>query len=227
MGMFDEVVGNVKCPKCNSENEFYEQFKWSDCLLDTYELGDWIRGANRGYDFIESYFGIECEQCKHRFNASAVLRNGLVIAFLNEKELKTMNLDDIPDPEEGFAKNERYRKECEKGIGRAREWDDFKNHPKNVRDSIIALGHKWMIKAVYKEWLSETDPAKRALKELCGGLGRNSTDRYLYKVYNKTFGTRWILVEDRMPLWRREQKGNITVYDKYETEDGYSREKIQ
>jgi hypothetical protein len=230
MGMFDEISGKVKCPKCDKETNYYEQFKWSDCLLFNYELGDTVSSGESyyGYDRPEGKYHLEeshttCDQCQYQFNSYAVLRNMKIIAFLNHKELENLELDSLPDVEDNYTKKERYRKSCEDAIGLAKEYEDFELHPKKPRDTIVALGHTWMIKKVYKEWLSETDPQKVAWLKLRGCLGRKSTDSYIYKVYCKGVGNRYIKVEDRMP-WR--DFGNIKVTKNYVPDRGYTIKRI-
>ena len=40
MGMFDSFIGQIKCPNCKNQQKTEIQFKWGECLLLDYELGD-------------------------------------------------------------------------------------------------------------------------------------------------------------------------------------------
>ncbi|MCY7839725.1 hypothetical protein MOB29_05275 [Bacillus spizizenii] len=48
MGMFDSFIGQIKCPNCKNQQKTEVQFKWSECLLLDYELGDVVPGAQEG-----------------------------------------------------------------------------------------------------------------------------------------------------------------------------------
>jgi hypothetical protein len=223
MGMFDEVRGEINCNHCGKTTKYYDQFKWSECMLITYEIGDYVYNANKGYDFIS---GTDiCEHCNNEIKGFAILRDGFIIAFLNEEEFKTTNLDSIPTPEEGLGKKLRYQKDCKIGIGRTNEYENFADHPKNIGDAIIALEHEWIIEKVYKKFINENHQHANWAK-LRGCLGRKSDRWYVYKVKNNKLGDRFIELEDRY-IGTRDRKGNMEVLDKYEFEDVYVYEEIQ
>lgn len=220
MGMFDDVRGEITCNHCGKKSSYYDQFKWSECMLITYELGDFVPNANDGYDFIVDDRPIhECDNCKELINGRVVLRNGQIIAFLNEDEFKTIDLDSIPTPEEGLGKKLRYIKDCERAIGQTNEFDDFEQHPKKVGEKIIALGHEWEVIEVFKK---DYDKRRKnlGLLRFAGSLGRKSERWYVYKVKNKNGVNRWIEIEDRYPGWR-DRKGNMWVTKSYENRYGF------
>lgn len=225
MGMFDEVIGEINCNHCGKVSSYYDQFKWSDCMLMTYELGDFIPEANEGYDFIYDARPFhKCDHCNEIINGRVVLRDGQVIAFLNEDEFKNIDLDSIPSPEEGLGKKLRYMKDCERAIGQTNEFEDFEQHPKNIGDKIVALGHEWKIIESFRK---DYDKRKKmhGLLRFAGSLGRKSERWYVYKVKNKDGMIRWIEIEDRYPGWK-DRRGNMWVTENYENRFGFCLEDL-
>jgi hypothetical protein len=229
MGMFDSFYGKVSCPHCNHENMVEIQFKWSDCLLLDYELGDIVSGAPDGIYIETDDWEHGCEKCVGKFIPSVVLRNGKVIKFLNNVELENVDIDKLPDVEDKIAKKEKYMNDVKWGKGRTKETLDFKLNPLSIGDKITALENEWIIKEVYKK---EIDGNYRFanLIRLRGMLGRNSDIWYVYKVENEEIGERWIEVEDRRPtysMFHEERTGNMVVSINYDlNEDGYIVTKI-
>lgn len=229
MGMFDSFYGKVNCPYCNHENMVEIQFKWSDCLLLDYELGDTVSCAPKGiYVEIDDWEHV-CEKCEGKYIPSVVLRDGKVIKFLNNVELENIDVENLPDVKDKIAKKEKYMNDVKLGKGHTKETLDFNLNPLSVGDKIIALEHEWIIKEVYKKEI-DTNHKLAAWIGFMGSMGRNSDVWYIYKVENEKFGERWIEVEDRTPTlydYHDERAGNMFVLLDYDlNKDGYIVTKI-
>lgn len=225
MGMFDSIFGYVNCPKCEKEVSCDIQFKWGPCLLLNYELGDYVLDApEKGYKIEYCNIGTHCEYCGTHIVPYAIIRNGKLIAILNQVEIENINLDDLPDVEDHYAKNQRYREDVENGVGITKEQEDFNEHPKKVGDFITALEREWEIKEVYRKEIDETS-RYGLFKKLRGSLGRLSDVWYVYKVYNKDIGERWIEISHRIPtLYARMslREGNMELFKDYDLDEkGY------
>lgn len=93
MGMFDRLVGHAHCPNCGKPSEVEIQFKWGDCRMAHYTIGDEI-------DYFESKKPLSiidkgtahCDNCQEDnfFTATAIARNNKVYGFMNEVELEEL-----------------------------------------------------------------------------------------------------------------------------------------
>lgn len=80
MGMFDTFMGIVECPHCNQKTKVEHQFKWGDCTLTNYYVGDIIPGTNIEDSFVEeNYHDEACVHCKQAFNTGIIIHNGQFI----------------------------------------------------------------------------------------------------------------------------------------------------
>ena len=101
MGMYDNIRGKVKCPKCNKKFIVDEQVKWTnDCFLHTYEVGDDIDASDGIYSYA-TYVRPElyaiCEHCKRDVMLEAVVEKG---------KLKEINVTGYRDTEYSKTHNE-------------------------------------------------------------------------------------------------------------------------
>ncbi|MEC4030257.1 hypothetical protein [Bacillus subtilis] len=88
MGMFDSFIGQIKCPNCKNQQKTEVQFKWSECLLLDYELGDVVPGAQEGLYVEDDWFNEQCSNCKTEFMPNVVLKNGRLLHLLVRKSFK-------------------------------------------------------------------------------------------------------------------------------------------
>ena len=203
MGMFDTIYGQVKCPHCNKMSKFESQIKEYECMLSNYTIGDYIEKGNvTSAGLIEKDW--YCTSCKKPFDVSIVFVRGQIIKFINNDELKEINVNNLENIEEGLGHRLEYEELCRQGIGYAKELLNLAEHPKNIGSRIKVLNQEWLITDVYKENLI-TDEHSRvySLHELW------FEDGFVYKVTNK-LGDRIIRASEQ-----RVFKGGYGVfYDK-------------
>ncbi|MED4883076.1 hypothetical protein [Bacillus smithii] len=223
MGMFDSFYGEVNCSNCGKKHDVEIQFKWGDRLLNWYELGDYVHKAPDGI-YVETDWENNCE-CGSKFQPSVILRNRQVVAFVNERELKKLDVNKIPEIEENFAKKESYKRDCKNGIGLTQERVDFALQPFKKDEIVVALGSQWKVLEGYK--ITIDDNSKFALlRRGFGCLSRNQDLWFVYRVYNEKFGYRWLEVEDKR-IGLNFRKGNMEVFKNYNFgEEGYLYEKL-
>ena len=77
MGMFDNLLVNVECPKCKRSKIREVQTKDFDCLLEHFNVGDVVDGSIRE---IATYGVAECVNCDIYINV-----------FCNIKDYKLTN----------------------------------------------------------------------------------------------------------------------------------------
>lgn len=188
MGMFDTIYGKVTCPYCNKKHEFEDQTKAYGCTLVWYTFGDYIEKGNiNGSVKLQSY----CDKSDELFDVNMILKRGQIIKFVNNQELEDIDIDKFENIEEGLGHKIEYENSCIKGVGRAKEEVNFKDHPKNIGDKIIALKNEWIIKEIYKEVLQKQEDEN--LNSIFKMAYCNS---FIYKVKGK-LGNRIIRVNDR------------------------------
>ncbi|OIR59776.1 hypothetical protein BLL41_18175 [Bacillus sp. FMQ74] len=97
MGMFDSFIGQIKCPNCKNQQKTEVQFKWGECLLLDYELGDVVSGAPEGLYVEDDWFNERCSNCKTEYMPNVVLKNGKVISFISKEELQRTDISQLKD----------------------------------------------------------------------------------------------------------------------------------
>lgn len=66
MGMYDNILGHVRCPVCGFVSEVYEQIKWEECIMDTFILDDIIDLPDGVYTTTPNRDMVyECKNCKN------------------------------------------------------------------------------------------------------------------------------------------------------------------
>lgn len=188
MGLFDTFYGKVKCPNCNETHYFQDQTKSFDCLMETLMLGDYIDKGNANYIYVAEGF---CPIKKTDFNVNVVLRRGQIVNFLNDDEVKNINITKLENIEEGLGKKQLYLEECKIGLGLAQEKSIYQeNNYLKIGDCIVALNNEWKIEEIYIEILDESRKDEKSYN-FCKCVYK---DAYVYKV-NGNLGKRYIRVD--------------------------------
>jgi hypothetical protein len=81
MGCFDYVKGKIKCPNCKTIFEAEDQVKWTNCMLQEYEVGDKIPAKDGEYTYGSSERGkliSFCPMCDSLISFKVVVKNGKV-----------------------------------------------------------------------------------------------------------------------------------------------------
>lgn len=210
MGMYDSFIGYLTCPHCKEKYKFEAQTKEYKCILDEFLLGDYVHDdkSTKVYKF-----NSVCCNCKKKHEGNIIIFEGQVINFVNNDELKEIDLNNLEHIEKGIGHRLEYLKRCEKGIGSVNEeWlfcmkyenehVNWEEHPKRVGDIIYTMQRDWIIKEVLKEELVDGEV-------ICG---RWYKEAYVYKVYNKELGNRVMRVtKNNIELWY--DKGDYKEYD--------------
>lgn len=187
MGMFDIIRGKVKCPHCHEMHYMEANTKSYDCNMSTFRLGDYIDKGNSNYVIREHGYCIK--DGSKSFLYYIIVRNGQIVCFYNDDELRTngdiMSLDNI---EEGIGEQIEYEEMCEMGVGIAKELVPEKS--KDINDTFTALGVSWTIREICKEEFVYNGEDER-LKKLYEFW---YIDNIIYKVTNEIHGDRIIRV---------------------------------
>ena len=118
MGMYDNILGHVRCPVCGFVSEVYEQIKWEDCVMDTFIIDDWINLPDGVYTTTPHRDMIyECKNCNNEIPFEFHVKHGR-LAKIKASEISL----DILEPK---------RKEYREFEGKRRE--EFLN---NLRSKI-------------------------------------------------------------------------------------------
>ncbi|MCI3197689.1 hypothetical protein GXP75_18855 [Bacillus sp. HU-1818] len=145
MGMFDTFNGQMKCPNCAAIQNTEVQFKWSECLLLDYELGDVVPGAQEGLYVEDDWFNETCSNCKSEFMPNVVLKNRKVIAFISKEELQRTGSDQLRDIPLKHAKKQRYERDKIDAKGFTKESTGFKKQPFKKNQPITAFEREWKV----------------------------------------------------------------------------------
>ena len=81
MGCFDYVKGKIKCPNCNTIFEAEDQVKWTNCMLQEYEVGDKIPAKDGEYTYGSSERGkliSFCPACDSLISFKVIVKKGKV-----------------------------------------------------------------------------------------------------------------------------------------------------
>ena len=80
MGLFDEIKGKIKCPKCSEIFEAKDQVKWTNnCWMETYSVGDYIGAMDGEYDYgslVRNVLFSFCPNCGVEVHFKAIVMNG-------------------------------------------------------------------------------------------------------------------------------------------------------
>ena len=88
MGMYDQIMHTIKCPKCNSNVEILEQIKWcpyENRSLKTYKIGDKIDVADGEYTFatkVRPELITKCNRCKENIYYKVIVKDGIISKFI-------------------------------------------------------------------------------------------------------------------------------------------------
>jgi hypothetical protein len=95
MGMFDTIIGEIKCPDCEQTKEREIQTKRGSCLMETYALGDTIEPFYFGdYWFEEQWYCVDCHKRAREKDENAKIDwhkvyvhciNGLIVGISNAR----------------------------------------------------------------------------------------------------------------------------------------------
>ena len=84
MGMFDYVIGDVKCLNCKKEFVAEEQFKFADCELNHYTEGNSIPLKDGEYSqssYVRPTLDTQCPYCKTWQHFKFIVKNGVLEKF--------------------------------------------------------------------------------------------------------------------------------------------------
>ncbi|MGG0773896.1 hypothetical protein ABE060_01235 [Bacillus rugosus] len=219
MGMFDSFIGQIKCPNCKNQQKTEVQFKWSECLLLDYELGDVVPGAQEGLYVEDDWFNERCSNCKTEFIPNVVLKNGKVIAFISKEELQRTDIEHLQDIPYKYMKNLRYDTEKALAKGFTKETADFKKQPFKENQSITAFEREWK---VAKGWRKDFNSEKVSeFFKLSGCATRKSDYWFVYIVVDATGLKRFVEVSDRFKHWsdNDDRYGNMLFSETYGFKD--------
>ena len=208
MGMFDSVFGDVICFSCSTRHKVEIQFKFGENMLTHYYIGDDIPACTQLYHLIRADYAT-CPACQNTLYANAVVRNGRVIAILNDMQVISCNLSELPDVEPLHGRKQAYEKHIQSGVGEACEYAPFEEHPKSVGESITALSTNWRIQARWKKMFK---PNTSSLQRIMGSMGRRSPNWFLYRVTHPTFGERYLEITDAHPALSPEILENMALF---------------
>lgn len=219
MGMFDSFIGQIKCPNCKNQQKTEVQFKWSECLLLDYELGDVVPGAQEGLYVEDDWFNEQCSNCKTEFMPNVVLKNGKVIAFISKEELQRIDIEHLQDIPYKYMKNLRYDTEKALAKGFTKETADFKKQPFKENQSIMTFEREWK---VAKGWRKDFNLEKSSeFIKLSGCALRKSDYWFVYIVVDATGLKRFVEVSDRIKHWsdNDDRYGNMLFSETYGIKD--------
>lgn len=191
MGCFDTFEGKVKCPICGRVNEFQEQTKAYACLLNYFKLGDYIDETNTTYVYVADKAG-DCD-CG-AYDVHIVIKNGQVIGFFNEDDMKAIDIDKLENIEDGLAR----RLERDERVKVSYGFDDtnlFSRSGLNVGDTVTILDDLWHIEEVYKEELTQDNGNCQTLYELW------YKDNFVYLVHNNKGVKRMLVTRENDLDW--------------------------
>jgi len=148
MGMFDTFYGEVKCPYCNETHEFKVQTKSYDCSMSSLLLGDYIDKGNSNYIYD---FNSYCENTNQKFRIGVAIRRGQIVKYLVEDEIKSENIMNLENIEDGIGKRLQYEKICREANGYPKEELSYELNPLVNGYKFIAFGVEWDIVKLYRQ----------------------------------------------------------------------------
>lgn len=217
MGMFDSIFGDVRCASCQTMHRIEIQFKFGENMLIHYYIGDDIPACTQMYHLIRSDYST-CPDCHNTLYANAVVRSGRVSAILNDKQVISCNLSDLPYVESLHGRKQAYEQHIKSGVGEACEYAPFEEHPKAVGKPVTALSTDWTIQA---RWKKTFKPTTSSLQRIMGSMGRRTPNWYLYRVTHPSFGERYLEIVDAHRVTHPEILENMRLFylHDYEFED--------
>ncbi|MEX5484254.1 hypothetical protein [Bacillus velezensis] len=219
MGMFDSFIGQIKCPNCKNQQKTEVQFKWGECLLLDYELGDVVPGAPEGLYVEDDWFNERCSNCKTEYMPNVVLKNGKVISFISKEELQRTDISQLKDIPLKHAKTQRYEKDKIVAKGFTKESVDFNKQPFKENQIIMAFEREWK---VAKGWRKDFNLEKSSeFIKLSGCAIRKSDYWFVYIVVDATGLKRFVEVSDRIKHWsdNDDRYGNMLFSETYGIKD--------
>jgi len=147
MGMFDTFYGEVKCPYCNEIHEFEEQTKSYDCSMSGLLLGDYIDKGNTNYIYD---FNLYCEKTNQKFRIGIAIRRGQIVKYLVEDEIKSTDIMELENIEDGIGKRLQYEKVCREANGYPKEELSYELNPLINGYKFIAFDVEWEVVRLYR-----------------------------------------------------------------------------
>lgn len=204
--MFDSIFAYPKC-ECGVSLEVEIQFKFGECALRHYYIGDYIPACHIGFHLISGRKE-HCLRCKRELHFYAVVRELQLIDVVSDKELLRMDLLSLPVVEENQYRQQLYQRACEEAVGSPKESSAFSLHPLPVGGPLFAFGQTWI---VTQRFLKKPNLQANA-SSLWSFFHRNTGEQYLYQVFHESFGERWIEVSNT-------ETNNLLVFDRYSFEN--------
>ena len=149
MGMFDTFLGEIKCPYCGELHEFEEQTKSYDCTLDNFLIGDYVDKGNTNYIYEFKWW---CDKDRSKlFDVGIAIRRGQIVKFLIADEIKTINIMNLDNIEDGLGRRLLYEKACREADGYPKEELNYELNPLPEGYKFIAFNVEWEIIKFYMQ----------------------------------------------------------------------------
>lgn len=118
MGMFDNIVGHIRCPYCGWIFQIDEQVKWThEPCLHRYIIGDYIHADDGAYTTSPySPFSMTCEHCEHEVEFKIVIKNGVLKAIKSTTKPTDLEIIDTKNRLE-----QKHREDLEKILKLAKD----------------------------------------------------------------------------------------------------------
>jgi Zn ribbon nucleic-acid-binding protein len=85
MGAYNELIAEVKCPRCNSKSDISIQYKYADTWQYTYKIGDLIRwgGNDHGEGTVDHALALglaDCPKCDAELELEISIERDVIIS---------------------------------------------------------------------------------------------------------------------------------------------------
>ena len=176
MGMFDTFWGEYKCPSCGHDVQFEEQTKRYECILEDFYLGDYVDRGNRNYLYDFEHI---CPDCHTVNDVYIAIRRGQYVGVYVGEESSEMDITQLENIEDGYARRIAYDRICERKLGYEKPViSEAALEQKHAGDHIFALRTDWEILEVYHEKLDDEVSENNRLRSFF------YDDNYIYRVFS-------------------------------------------